>query len=89
VEVHYAVPDNEEGFWSFLSMKPEAFGNAQKNLLGHYSGPWAVRAKARELDLSIPEGKEREVLARIRSEMRWRKRQLGDDEFRQIVADVG
>ncbi|MCC7106030.1 MAG: hypothetical protein IT307_12880 [Chloroflexi bacterium] len=88
VEVHYAVPDNEEGFWSFLSMKPEAFGNSQTNLLGHYSGPWAVRAKARELGLSIPERREPEVIARLRSEMRWRKRQLGDDEFRRIVLGI-
>ncbi|NBW59921.1 MAG: hypothetical protein EBR41_05080 [Crocinitomicaceae bacterium] len=30
VEVHYAVPDSDEGFWSFLSMRPEIFGNSQK-----------------------------------------------------------
>ena len=85
VEVHYCVPDTEEGFWAYLCMKPEMFGNAKHNLLGHYSGPWAVRTKARELGLEIPEGKEPEVVERLRAEIRWRKRQITDGEFRKIV----
>lgn len=85
VEVHYCVPDTEEGFWAYLCMKPEMFGNAKHNLLGHYSGPWAVRAKARELGLTIPEGKEPEVVERLRAEIRWRKRQITDGEFQKIV----
>jgi 2-isopropylmalate synthase len=88
VEVHYAVPDTEEGFWAFLCMKPEMFGNTQHNLLGHYSGPWAVRAKAKELGITIPKGKEPDVIAKVRSEIRWRKRQLSDEEFKKIVTDV-
>ncbi len=89
VEVHYTVPDTEEGFWAYLSMKPQMFGNRMHNLLGHYSGPWAVRAKAKELGVTIPKGKEPAVVEKLRSEIRWRKRQLTDDEFRKIVADVG
>ena len=69
-------------------MKPEMFGNTMHNLLGHYSGPWAVRAKARELDLTIPAGREAAVLDKLRSEIRWRKRQLSDNEFAAIVAAV-
>ncbi|MFC1491226.1 LeuA family protein [Nitrospinota bacterium] len=88
VEVHYCVPDTEEGFWAYLCMKPQMFGNSSHNLLGHYSGPWAVRAKARELGLTIPEGKEPEVVERVRSEIRWRKRQLTDTEFEKIVENV-
>lgn len=88
VEVHYAVPDSEEGFWSYLSMKPAIFGNSRQTLLGHYSGPWAMRAKAKELGIAIPNGKEPEVVAKVRSEIRWRKRQLSDAEFRKIVANV-
>lgn len=87
VEVHYAVPEGEEGFWSFLSMKPELFGNSQKTHLGHYSGAWAMRAKAKELGISIPQGKEPDVVEKVRSEIRWRKRQLTDAEFRKIVFD--
>ena len=88
VEVHYTVPDTEEGFWAYLCMKPEMFGNTQHNLLGHYSGPWAMRAKAKELGITIPKGKEPDVVAKVRSEIRWRKRQLSDEEFKKIVADV-
>jgi isopropylmalate/homocitrate/citramalate synthase len=88
VEVHYCVPDSEEGFWAYLSMKPEMFGNRMHNLLGHYSGPWAVRAKARELGLTIPQAKEGAVVDRVRSEIRWRKRQLSNEEFGDIVAAV-
>jgi 2-isopropylmalate synthase len=88
VEVHYTVPDTEEGFWAYLCMKPETFGNTSHNLLGHYSGPWAVRAKARELGIMIPEGKEPDVVAGVRSHIRFRKRQLSNEEFQEIVEGV-
>ena len=88
VEVHYTVPDTEEGFWAYLCMKPEMFGNTKHNLLGHYSGPWAVRAKARELGITIPEGKEPDVVQGVRSQIRWRKRQITNEEFQSIVESV-
>jgi isopropylmalate/homocitrate/citramalate synthase len=66
----------------------QMFGNTSRNLLGHYSGPWAMRAKAKELGITIPKGKEPDVVAKVRSEIRWRKRQLSDEEFKKIVADV-
>ncbi|HBK79495.1 MAG TPA: hypothetical protein DDZ83_07405 [Nitrospinae bacterium] len=88
VEVHYTVPDTEEGFWAYLCMKPETFGNTKHNLLGHYSGPWAVRAKARELGITIPEGKEPDVVQGVRSQIRWRKRQITNEEFQSIVESV-
>lgn len=86
VEVHYCVPPTEEGFWSYLCMKPEVFGNTQHNLLGHYSGPWAVRAKAQELGVKIPDGKEIEVVGGVRRKIQAVRRQLTDSEFREIVA---
>ena len=89
VEVHYCVPDTEEGFWSYLCMKPHMFGNTRHNLLGHYSGPWAVRTKAKELGVTIAPGKEPAVVQKVRGEIRWRKRQLTNDEFRAIVQEVG
>ena len=88
VEVHYCVPDTEEGFWSYLCMKPEMFGNTQHNLLGHYSGPWAVRAKAKELGLTIPEGREPDVMEKLRGQIQSVRRQLTDAEFADIVAAV-
>ena len=88
VEVHYCVPDTEEGFWAYSCMKPEIFGNRMRNLLGHYSGNWAIRAKARELEIKIPEEKESDVVERVRAEIRWRKRQLKNEEFEAIVREV-
>jgi 2-isopropylmalate synthase len=88
VEVHYCVPDTEEGFWAYLCMKPEMFGNKMHNLLGHYSGPWAVRTKAKEIGIKIPPGKEPDVIKRLRTEIRFRKRQITNDEFAKIVAAV-
>jgi hypothetical protein len=86
--VHYCVPDTEEGFWSYLCMKPEIFGNTQHNLLGHYSGPWAVRAKAKELGLTIPDGREPDVVDKMRGKIQSVRRQLTDAEFSDIVAGV-
>ncbi|MCE2453831.1 MAG: hypothetical protein J4F48_13695 [Nitrospinae bacterium] len=88
VEVHYCVPDTEEGFWAYSCMKPEMFGNGMHNLLGHYSGNWAIRTKARELGLNLPQEKEKDVVERVRTEIRWRKRQLGNEEFEAIVREV-
>lgn len=88
VEVHYCVPDTEEGFWAYSCMKPGMFGNGMHNLLGHYSGEWAIRTKARELGLNLPQEKEKDVVERVRAEIRWRKRQLGNEEFEAIVREV-
>ncbi len=88
VEVHYRVPEGEEGFWAYSCMKPGIFGNRMHNLLGHYSGNWAIRAKARELDLDLPGEKEEAVLRQVRTDIRWRKRQLKDEEFEAIVRAV-
>ncbi len=88
VEVHYCVPDTEEGFWPYMCMRPEVFGNTQQNLLGHYSGPWAVRAKAKELSLTIPEGCEPQVVEKLRDKIQLVRRQLSDAEFSDIVTAV-
>ena len=88
VEVHYCVPDTEEGFWAYSCMKPGIFGNGMHNLLGHYSGNWAIRTKARELGLDLPQEKEKDVVERVRTEIRWRKRQLENEEFEAIVQEV-
>jgi hypothetical protein len=69
-------------------MKPEVFGNTQHNLLGHYSGPWAVRAKAKELGLTIPDGREEQVIENLRGKIQSVRRQLTDAEFSDIVAAV-
>ena len=89
VEVHYAVPEGEEGFWTYFCMKPHLFGNETHNLLGHYSGQWAVRTKAKELGLTIPAGKEKDVLAALRAKLKEIRRDPTDDEFRAMVKATG
>lgn len=89
VEVHYAVPEGEEGFWTYFCMKPHMFGNETHNLLGHYSGPWAVRTKAKELGLTIPAGKEKDVLSALRAKLKDLRREVTNDEFRAMVTAAG
>lgn len=86
VEVHYCVPP--DGFWAYMHWDPAIFGNRMKTMLGHYSGPWAIRSMARELGLTIPHDRVPKVLERVRSDIRWRKRKLQPEEFRRIVAEV-
>ena len=58
------------------------------NLLGHYSGNWAIRTKARELGLDLPQEKRKRRGRGVRTEIRWRKRQLENEEFEAIVREV-
>lgn len=87
-EVHYAVPPS--GFrWAFMHWDPSIFGNQMKTLLGHCSGPWAIRSMARELGVNIADDKVDAVLAQVRSEIRLRKRKLQSEEFLKIAKEVG
>lgn len=86
VEVHYVYP--ADGYWAWNQWKPEIFGNATRTMLGQYSGPWSIRSMAKDLGVVIPEGKVQEVLRRVRSEIRIRKRRLRDAEFCKIVEEV-
>ena len=86
VEVHYVYPP--DGYWAWNQWKPEIFGHTTRTMLGQYSGPWSIRSMAKELGITIPEGKVQEVLRRVRSEIRLRKRRLRDAEFRKIVEEV-
>ena len=58
-------------------------------MLGHYSGPWAIRAKASELGLAIAEDRVADVLAGVRALIRERKRPIRDGEFAAIVEGAG
>ena len=88
VEVHYCVPDTEEGFWAYSCMKPGIFGNGMHNLLGHYSGNWAIRTKARDWVSSSHRRKKKTWSSGFARRFRWRKRQLENEEFEAIVREV-
>ncbi len=86
VEVHYVNP--EATYWAWNQWKAEIFGNRTRTMLGQYSGPWAIRSMAKELGISIPDGKVEAVLERVRAEIRLRKRKLRDEEFCRIVKEL-
>lgn len=85
-EVHYCVPPGE--LWAFLHWDPSIFGNQMKTMLSRCSGPWAIRAMAKELGISIADDKVEAVVARVRSEIWWRKRKIQPEEFLKIVKEV-
>jgi hypothetical protein len=45
-----------------------------------------VRTKAAELGVTIPDGLEPDVIVRLREKIKAVRRQISDDEFREIVA---
>lgn len=85
VEVHYCVPAGAR--WAFSLWDPRIFGNHERTMLGQYSGPWAIRTMAADLGVTIPDERVGAVLARVRSEIRFRKRRLEPEEFLRIVGE--
>lgn len=85
VEVHYCVPP--DAAWAFSLWDPRIFGNRERTMLGQYSGPWAIRSMAKELGVTIADERVAAVLARVRLEIRRRKRRLQPEEFLRIVSD--
>lgn len=86
VEVHYRRPPGAD--WCYSQWKPEIFGNHKRVILGHYSGPYAIRAKGKELGIEVLEEHVTTVLERVRAHMRLRKRRIHDDEFVSIVENL-
>ena len=83
-EVHYVLPEGDK--WSFNAWSPEVVGNKAHIALCQYSGPRAIQRKSRELGLGeINDAVAAEVLAKVRSELRFRRQKLSDDLFKEIV----
>jgi 2-isopropylmalate synthase len=87
VEVHYRPPEGAQ--WCYSQWKPEIFGNRKRVMLGQYSGPYALRAKARELGIALDEDRIPELLGRVRAHIRQRKRPMRDEEFAALVDGLG
>lgn len=86
-EVHYVLPAGDR--WSFNAWAAEVVGSKQYVQICHYSGPKSIRQKARELGLGdLSEARAGEVLARVRRELRLRRRSLSDETFAEIVRSV-
>ncbi len=82
-EVHYVLPEGDR--WSFNAWAPETVGNKSHIMWCHYSGPFAVRRKAKELGLSLSEKQAGEMLELIREHIRWRKRTVTAQEFQELA----
>jgi isopropylmalate/homocitrate/citramalate synthase len=87
VEVHYTPPPGAD--WCYSQWKPWIFGNHKRVMLGHYSGPYAIRAKCKALGVEVAEDRLLAVQASLRAHIRERKRAIRDDEFLAIVERVG
>jgi isopropylmalate/homocitrate/citramalate synthase len=84
VEVHY-VMDEGISEWAWNAWGPDVVGNAAHVPLCKYSGPYAVRAKAR--DLGLPgDFDAAAVVAAVREELRCSRTDLSDERFAAIVA---
>jgi isopropylmalate/homocitrate/citramalate synthase len=83
-EVHYVLPEGDK--WSFNAWAPEVVGNKAHVALCQDTGPRAIQRKARELGLGeINDAVAAEILAKVRSELRFRRQKLSDDLFTEIV----
>jgi isopropylmalate/homocitrate/citramalate synthase len=84
-EVHYVLPADDK--WSFNAWAPEVLGNTEKVALCHYSGPMAIRRRAREMDLGeLDQATATLVLEQVRKELKLRKGPLTDRLFSELVA---
>jgi isopropylmalate/homocitrate/citramalate synthase len=83
-EVHYVLPAGD--LWSFNAWRPEVLGSNEYVGLCHYSGPMAIKRKAKQLKLGeISTEVATEVLGQVRKELRWRKAPLSDALFAELV----
>lgn len=83
-EVHYVLPESD--LWSFNAWSPKVLGNTDYVPLCHYSGPMAIKRKAREQGLGeLTTDTANAVLAQVRKELRHRKTALGDGLFAELV----
>jgi isopropylmalate/homocitrate/citramalate synthase len=85
--VHYVLPKGGE--WAFNAWSPKVIGNRDYVPLCHYSGPMAIKRKARELGLGeLDTAAAKEILAHVRKELRHRNASLTDRLFSELVREA-
>jgi isopropylmalate/homocitrate/citramalate synthase len=67
---------------------PEVVGQKFNFLLGKKSGKYSIQLKLEELHLSLPEEKIAILLAGVKALSQQNKREVSDDEFREMVERV-
>jgi isopropylmalate/homocitrate/citramalate synthase len=86
-EVHYVLPEGDQ--WSFNAWAPKTLGSTDYVALCHYSGPMAIKRKAKQMNLGeLSTAAANEVLAHVRKELRHRNAPLTDRLFTELVAQA-
>ena len=84
-EVHYVLPADD--LWSFNAWSPKVLGNTDFVALCHYSGPMAIKRRAKQMALGdLDTATANLVLEQVRKELRHRKGPLTDALFSELVA---
>lgn len=72
----------------FEPVKPSVFGNRGRPGFAEWAGPYGLRLHAKALGVSIPDDRIQPMLAALEDNLRWRKRPLSNDEFRELAANI-
>lgn len=67
---------------------PKVVGGSSHTSIGQYSGNWSMLDKLQELGVEIDRALVPEVLNQVKSELRIHRRELTDEEFRDIAERV-
>jgi len=82
---HHAFPQYP---FMYTPIVPEAIGNRARPGFGEWAGPFGLKLHLNALGVSLPEDRIQPLLSALSEELRWRKRPLTDDEFRDLAATV-
>lgn len=84
-DAHWAWSETGHPFLAHCVL-PEVVGGIARPVFGEWGGRWGLGKKVRELGMpEIPDEKVGAVVDALRSEMRWKKKPLTDEEFRRVV----
>jgi isopropylmalate/homocitrate/citramalate synthase len=82
---HHMFPNHP---FIFKALKPEVVGNRARPGFGEWPGPFGLKIYAKALGLTIPDDRVLPMLDALQEELRWRKRALTDDEFRDLTKTI-
>lgn len=83
---HHSFPEYP---FLFCPMVPELVGNKYRPGFGERAGPFGIRIQAATLGFSIPDDKVQPMLKAMEDHMRWHKRKISDNQFRDLACSVG
>jgi len=85
-EVHYVLPKGDE--WSFNAWSPRVLGAQAYIPLCNYAGPATIKRKVVDLGMGeVDDAAANRILQRVRAELRMRRREPSDRDFRRMVEE--